>query len=29
MLPRLEPIVASFDFLYDEAPTEDIALFQV
>jgi hypothetical protein len=29
MLPRLEPIVASFDFLYDEASTEDIALFQV
>ena len=29
MLPRLEPIVASFDFLYDEASTEDIALLQV
>jgi hypothetical protein len=29
MLPRLEPIVASFDFLYDEASTEDIAFFQV
>jgi hypothetical protein len=29
MLPRLEAIVASFDFLYDEASTEEIALFQV
>ena len=29
MLPRLERIVASFDILYDEASTEEIALFQV
>ena len=29
MLPRLERIVASFDLLYDEASTEETALFKV